>query len=502
MHVAHRRCGRLMKISFPLSLKILLWLLLNLLLLGAVGVGFLLGHGGLGWNALMAGAAGDHVQAIGDALVGELNGSPPAARDAALTRAGREHGVEFYLFSNRGAQLAGERVELPPTARAQLVPPAPRDDAAESPPSPRALSGPPAGTRPPPTEPPALAQVRGRGRFLLTEHGYWIGMRVPFTPDEYDPRVPATLFVHPASSWGLLRLLDVQPWLLAAIGVLVFSILFWLPFVRGITRSLGQLTAATGKIAEGDFHTRVSATRRDELGQLGDSVNQMAGRLDTLVNGQKRFLADVAHELGSPIARLQVAVEILESRASDPALHVQIADVREEVQQMSALVNELLAFTQAGLRPRAAELAPVELVPLVAQAVAREGAGDHVAIGIPSGLAAHADQPLLARAVGNLIRNALRYSGANTPITVTAHRGDDRVVLTVADEGPGVPAETLARLGEPFYRPEAARTRETGGTGLGLAIVRSAVAACGGEVRFSNRTPHGFCVEITLCAAD
>lgn len=108
--------------------------------------------------------------------------------------------------------------------------------------------------------------------------------------------------------------------------------------------------------------------------------------------------------------------------------------------------------------------------------------------------------PLLARAVGNLVRNAIRYSGDSTPITVTAHNGGGRGGVTVADEGPGVPPEALARLGEPFYRPEAARPRETGGTGLGLAIVRSAVSACGGEVRFANFTPRGFSAEIALSA--
>jgi len=501
-----------MKISFPLSLKISLWLLLNLTLLGAVGVGFLLGHGGLGWNALLGGAAGDHVQAIGDALVGEINGTPDDARNAVVARTNREHGVQFFLFSNYGPQLAGAPIELPIAVRGQLVPPALGEGPPGCPPGPEGFGPPPdgarrlrpaggpLGARPPASEPAGIAAGRGRGRFFINDHGYWIGLRVPFQSGEYGERMPATLLIHPTSSWGLLRLLDVQPWLLAGAGVMVFSILFWIPIVRGITRSLGQLNAATGKIAEGEFQTRVPATRRDELGHLGDSVNQMAGRLDTLVNGQKRFLADIAHELGSPIGRLQVAVEILETRASDPALQAQVADVREEVQQMSALVNELLAFTKAGLVPRGAELAPVELAPLVAQAVAREGAEGRVTAAVPAGLTARADGPLLARAVGNLVRNALRYSG-DTPITVSAHNGDGRVVVTVADEGPGVPAEALKRLGEPFYRPEAARTREAGGTGLGLAIVRTSIAACGGTVRFANRNPRGFIAELLLASA-
>ena len=168
---------------------------------------------------------------------------------------------------------------------------------------------------------------------------------------------------------------------------------------------------------------------------------------------------------------------------------------------MATLVNELLAFTKAGLRPRAAELAAVELAPLVHDMLAREAAAARVTLPVPAGLAVRADAPLLSRALGNLVRNALRYAGDAGPITLTARRDGARVFVSVEDVGPGVPPEALARLGEPFYRPEAARTRETGGVGLGLSIVRSAAAACGGEVRFANRAPRGFTAEIALAPA-
>ncbi|HVS50887.1 MAG TPA: ATP-binding protein [Opitutaceae bacterium] len=521
-----------MKVSFPLSLKISLWLLLNLLLLGAVGVGFLLAHGGLGWGALMSGPAGDRVQSIGDILVGEINAATPAGRDAVLARFSQAYGAEFSLFYNRGTQIAGVPVKLPEAVRAQLVPPARegpmRDAAFAAPPDmpPRADELPPArggapgmqpppadgerppgmqrpppdGERPPRSEPPVRAEGRARGRFLIHDNGYWIGLRVPFRASEDELPAPATLFVHVASPWGLARMLDVLPWLLAGAAVLVVSVLFWLPLVRGITHALGQLTAATGQIAEGRFDTRVPAARRDELGRLGESVNSMAARLETLVDGQKRFLGDVAHELGSPLARLQVAIEILETR-SDPALHEQIGDVREEVQQMTALVNELLAFTKAGMRPREAVRTVVILDELVADVLMREDTTARVQRAVDPGLTVLADPALLGRATGNLVRNALRYAGDASPIHLSARRDGAHVLVVVEDEGPGVPADALARLGEPFYRPEIARTRETGGVGLGLAIVRSSVAACGGEVHFTNRSPRGFRAEIRLAAA-
>jgi two-component system sensor histidine kinase CpxA len=260
------------------------------------------------------------------------------------------------------------------------------------------------------------------------------------------------------------------------------------------------LTAATERIADGRFDTRVPAGRRDELGKLGESVNRMAARLDTHMTGQKRFLGDVAHELCSPLARLQMATGILADRAP-AALHETVADVRDEVQQMSTLVNELLAFTKAGLQPRDVALARLELMPLVRDMLDREAATERVTLDLQGDLHGLADVELLSRALANLVRNAVRYAGDAAAITVSARRAGDRVIIAVDDDGPGVPAEALDRLGEPFFRPEAARTRELGGVGLGLAIVRSSIAACGGEVHFANRTPRGFRAELRFAAA-
>ncbi len=153
---------------------------------------------------------------------------------------------------------------------------------------------------------------------------------------------------------------------------------------------------------------------------------------------------------------------------------------------MSTLVNELMAFTKAGMQPRDVALTAVDLEPLARDVLAREGADERVAVAIAPGLSAQADADLLGRALGNLVRNALRYAGDAGPVSVSAIREGNRVVLAVEDQGPGVPPADLDRLGEPFFRPELARTREGGGVGLGLAIVRSSIAACQGEVRFAR----------------
>jgi two-component system sensor histidine kinase CpxA len=550
-----------MKVSFPLSLKVSLWLLLNLVLLTAVGGGFLVRESGFNWDALVAGRAGARLQTVGEIIAVELRTAAPTARDEVLRSVvtdhfgeAEPHGAKFYLFQNNGRQLAGPTVTLPVSVRLRLLeggrgpgqrgggqpagargnnrggqPPGPDGGRGLGPPptepdGARGL-GPPAGPdgvrglgSPPPV--PGVPPEAGVGtppaggrppasprdaRFLVRAQdatGYWAGVRLGPIGDTNGGYLPASTLLMQADSLGaIVPLLDLTPWLIAAAAAMGLSVLFWLPLVRSITYSLGQLTRATEQIAEGRFDTRVNDKRRDELGRLGGAVNRMAVQLDRAATGQKRFLGDIAHELGSPVGRLQVAVGILEASAA-PALRPAVDDVREEVEQMSGLVGELLAFTKAGLKPRDAALDAVRLAALAGEVLARENAGTGtVTVDIPAVLSVQADAPLLARALANLVRNALRYAGAAGPVMITARAEGPDIVLAVEDHGPGVPADTLTRLGEPFYRPEFARTRETGGAGLGLAIVKSAVEACRGTVRFSNREPHGFRAEVRLASA-
>lgn len=473
---------------YPLALKVSGWLLLNLALLIALAAGFLVSQGGFNWNALVEGPPGRRVQDLAEATLSTLRSVPRERRDEIIADFSKTHGISTAIIGASGQRLAGEALELPP-ALTDLVRP-------QGPPPDRFQPGEPEDpARPPPPQ-------KRRPRLLIREGdpaAFWLGVRIN-TPE----RPPTVLVMRIPNFGALLKLLDLAPWLWAGAAAIGVSLLFWLPFVRSLTRDLGRLNRATEAIADGHFEARVPEDRRDELGELGGSVNRMAARLDRLVAGQKRFLGDIAHELGSPIGRMQVSVEILQQRA-DPSLHNAINDVREEIDHMSALVGELLAFTKAGLKARDAVLVPVALAPLADQVISREAANDAVTVSISASLHARADADLLARAVGNLVRNALRHAGRHAGraanIALRAEADGDRVLIIVEDEGPGVPADSLARLGEPLFRPEAARTRETGGAGLGLAIVKSCVEACGGTVRFENRSPRGFRATLRLPAA-
>jgi two-component system, OmpR family, sensor histidine kinase CpxA len=224
----------------------------------------------------------------------------------------------------------------------------------------------------------------------------------------------------------------------------------------------------------------------------------MASRLAGFVTGQKRFLGDIAHELCSPIARMQMAVGILQERAHEKDKPY-VQDLHEEVQHMSALVNELLSFSKAALGAGNVHLQSLALRPLVEKALKREV---HEAIAlhndVPEALHAVGDPELIVRAVANLVRNAIIYAGDAGPITISAKANDGRVQLLISDSGTGVPEGELPKLFDPFYRVDSSRARETGGVGLGLSIVKTCVETCGGTVSCRNRQPRGFEAEITL----
>jgi two-component system sensor histidine kinase CpxA len=460
-----------MKYSLPLSLKVALWLALNLLLVAAGGLAVLVHQGGLGWQSLVQGPAGQRAQELGNAAATEAMSGSDAA--AVLKAYDARYGAEFILFS--GGPPASKR-PIPPAVLNLVGQPGERGG-----PPPARWSNPERG---PPPDREAL------GRFLVRAGrppAYWLGVLVR----TQRPGPPITLVMSTSSWWRLMRLLDFEPWLLAGAAVVFFSVLFWWPFVRSLTAAVRAVTAATQGIADGRFDTRVEVRRRDELGGLAAAVNAMAQRLDAFVRGQKRFLADVTHELNSPLGRLQVAMEIVESKAAD-AQRTAIADAREEVQQLSALVAELLAYTRSEMRPRAAALQSLPVAGLVSEVLRREDPGSLVRPALEAGLSVKADPGLLRLVLANLVRNAVRYGGPEGA-SLSARRGEEQwAEIAVADKGPGVPPEALARLGEPFYRPDQARARETGGVGLGLAILRSSVAACGGSVHFSNRPEGGF----------
>ncbi|MEQ1897488.1 MAG: HAMP domain-containing sensor histidine kinase [Vicinamibacterales bacterium] len=433
--------------------------------------------------------------------------TPVAEADTLLERYNREYRTRFLLVLNDGTHVAGVRLTLPPEVIRGLSgpPPGPPNGPgadsrrprpggrppgfAGDPPDRMAPAGPQSGPRLPQT-PPILISTRGGPRT-------WILVRTPIRFAGASEIMPGTLIIVP--TYGANdRLLFPIRWLWWGLAVLAVTTACWWPFLRGITRSLRQMEHATGQIAEGRFATRLGIARADEIGRLGGSIERMAGRLGALVSGQKRFLGDTAHELRSPLGRMQVALEILHTRVP-AAEQAYVRDLKEDVEALSALTNDLLQYAQAELADRTEAMRPVRVAEAIAAVVAREtAAGVTFEVLVPAGSVVMADPSLFDRTIANLVRNAVKYAGAAGPIEITAAKDAGATVITVADAGPGVAEESLGRILDPFYREDAARNRKTGGVGLGLAIARSAVEACGGTISCRNRQPHGLEVRLVF----
>jgi len=512
-----------MRLRASLFTRILFWSFLNLAAAGALLYGFFTLQFRLGPDSALF--AGNRLQYVVARLGAESRGAlTQDARDALLERYSATYDADFLLFNDDGAQLAGRQTMLPASVvtfikeeRLQTRP-GPRGPEGDRAAPPDAQGGPPPGELPgmrgrtPPSGldlgpagrgpgaggrdgmgPPGQAIFRER---TTNPTRYWVVVRTPlFEPGERRPTMAALIVVSDSMS-GRGLFFDVRPWVFVAAAILLLSAAIWFPFVRGLTRSIGQMTSATEQIARGRFDTAITTRRSDELGRLATAINQLSGRLAGFVHGQRRFLGDISHELNSPLARIEVALGILEEQVGETDRRL-VADAQEDVRLMSQLVSELLAFAKAGMKAQDVRLSSVPIRRVCEAVVTREAQGREVSIDVEPELEAVAQPQLLARALANLVRNALRYAGQAGPIEVVARAQGDEVAIAVRDRGPGVPAEAMPRLFEPFFRIEADRDRATGGAGLGLAIVKTCVDACQGTVQARNLSP-GFEVEIRL----
>lgn len=507
-----------MKIPRSLSTKIFLVAFLNVLLLGLVFFVFARVQFRFELGSFLLTPVRDRMLSVSRQIALELPDVPRESWNQVLARYSGTYATDFYLFDSSGKELAGPAASLPANVmgairhdpflqgRNDLGPPPDRGG-----PGPDFRGGPDPGHQPGPHQPGRLGPELG-GRFgprpardslavvqSSNPSAYWIVSRIPVFTVGAERPLHANVVMRLRSLW-LNPFFDTGPWIAVALAVIFVSVLCWLPLIRGLTRSVGELTRATGQIAEGRFDVQVPGHRRDELGRLSESINRMAQRLSGFVHGQKRFLGDIAHELCAPIARIQVALGILEQRAAENEIDY-VVDLKAEVDHMSTLVNELLSFSKAQIKAEVI-LTEVNLAETVRRVIQREGNGAvHIETLVSEQLNVMGQPDYVFRSLANVIRNAIRYAGEAGPIVVSANDGDGMVAITVVDSGPGVPGSELDEIFKPFYRPEFARTRETGGTGLGLAIVKTCIEACGGTVACRNRSPKGFEVEMRLMAA-
>jgi len=261
-------------------------------------------------------------------------------------------------------------------------------------------------------------------------------------------------------------------------------------------------------MATGDLSARVANAdkRHDEFGQLSQDINHMAEQVENLVDSQKRLLADISHELRSPLARLQMAIGIAQQSAEDNNLTADsqtesLTRIEKEANEIEAMITQVLALSRLEANTQQAVIEPVNVSSLIEQIVqdARfeaSGCGKVLNTEIANAIQISGDGQLLSRAFENLIRNAVKY--AESVVYVTLATTEQGLVFTVRDDGDGVPEQELEQIFTPFYRTSTSRNRQSGGIGLGLAITRSAIQLHQGQITARNARPNGLNVEVIL----
>ena len=271
-----------------------------------------------------------------------------------------------------------------------------------------------------------------------------------------------------------------------------------------LTSPVKKLQATVKNFAEGNLEARVSpelGNRRDELADLGREFDHMAGRISLLISSQKRLLADISHELRSPLARLSVALELARKNSNGKAAGP-LDRIEQESERVNQLVGQLLTLTRL---ESGAEHVPPETVILEdlvqqiiddanfeAKPLNREVKAtqlDHCRV--------QGSSELLRSAIENVVRNAIRYTAEGSAVEVSLVWRLNTAVLRVRDHGPGVPESELQHIFEPFYRVSEARERTSGGTGLGLSIADRTIKLHGGSIRAEN-AKNGLIVTMEL----
>jgi two-component system sensor histidine kinase CpxA len=279
---------------------------------------------------------------------------------------------------------------------------------------------------------------------------------------------------------------------------------------RHLTAPLFHLRGAAQRLTAGDLKARVGAglpVRGDEFGMLARDFDAMAQRLESLVSAQNRLVADVSHELRSPLARLSVALGLVRETAG-PDAKEDLDRIEREAERLNSLIGQLLTLSrlESGDQKPARETIDLEMlleeICADAQFEAR-GRDRGVILSATTPCPTLGTDSLLRSALENVVRNATRYTPAGTNVEVELRKienqnGGETAVLRVRDFGPGVPDAALSQLFQPFYRVEGARDRQSGGAGLGLAITEAAIVLHGGTATASNAPGGGLLVEIHL----
>lgn len=297
---------------------------------------------------------------------------------------------------------------------------------------------------------------------------------------------------------------DAQTLALQIAGIVLTAGLGCYGLARYLSSPIAKLRLATQKLANGDLHTRVAekvGNRHDELASLARDFDEMAERIENLLNSQKRLTQDVSHELRSPLARLNVALEIAKQKTNNESAPL-LERIEKESNRLNEMISRLLVLSKLEAGVPDFEKQELNLTKLIEQTAAdadfeAKGIGKAVKIIEKADCRIFGNETLLRSAVENVLRNAVRYTKDDSTIEVSIEKIDRTAKIRIKDYGAGVADDELNKLFRPFYRVGEDRTRKTGGIGLGLAIAERAVHAHNGIIKAENAN-DGLIVEINL----
>jgi two-component system OmpR family sensor kinase len=290
---------------------------------------------------------------------------------------------------------------------------------------------------------------------------------------------------------------------LLPIGVgLLASLVFAFLLARHLAKPILGLRTAFREVARGNFDVSLTAemgSRKDELADLGRDFDSTAKQLKQLIDSQRRLLHDVSHEVRSPLARMQLAIDL--ARQQPEKVESAIERIERESGRIDRLMEELLTLSRLEAGAYGALEDPVDIVELISEIVEdaqfeAQAKGCRVELTSLPHVVVEGRVELLQRAIENVIRNALKHTRRDSQVGVAVTKEGSLLVIRISDEGPGLPASALGTIFEPFVRVHEDRGND--GYGLGLAITREVVEAHRGSIRAMNRNSGGLCVEIGL----